>query len=97
MPRKVRLLAASVAELWAMPPAAKRAMREALRSLGDDPSGRSRLLDVKQLDLRSADPPIYRLRVGEWRAAFVVEAREIRVVRIFARSDGYRWLDTFDL
>jgi len=97
MTRKVRLLAASVAQLRAMPPAAKRAMREALRGLGEDPSGRSRLLDVKQLDLRGADPPIYRLRIGEWRAAFVVEAREIKVVRIFARSEGYRWLDTFGL
>lgn len=68
-------------------------MREALRSLGRDPSGRSNLLDVRTLD--GEDRPLFRLRVGGWRAVFEIRGDEIIVWRVFARAEGYTWLDTF--
>ena len=72
-------------------------MRDALRALADDPLGKARLLDVKELDLRRREPPLYRLRVGDWRAVYFVRGRDVLVVRIFHRGEGYRWLDTFHL
>lgn len=40
--------------------------------------------------------PVYRLRVAEWRAVFVLRQEEMRVVKIFHRRDGYAWLDDWD-
>lgn len=47
---------------------------------------------MKLLD-RSEEPPLYRLRVGDWRAAYFAEEDGVVVVRVFHRSDGYAWLD----
>ncbi len=72
-------------------PEPKRRLRAAFRLLGEDPSGVTHDLDVKRLD---TDPgqPMYRLRVGVWRAAFTVD-EDVVVLRIFHRRDGYAWLD----
>jgi len=35
----------------------------------------------------------YRLRVGDFRAVYVVNRDEVRVTEIFRRGRGYRWLD----
>ncbi|MCA1819449.1 MAG: type II toxin-antitoxin system RelE/ParE family toxin [Halobacteriales archaeon] len=75
-----------------MPPEAKRQMREALRKLATDPSGRSMGLDVKMLRTTEA-APVYRLRIGEWRAAWQVRGNVLQVVRVFHRSEGYGWLE----
>jgi|SRR5690349_23523237 len=97
MKRRVRLDAAfAAAPLSRMPPESKKRMREALRSLGDDPSGRARRLDVKELDLSGEGPALLRLRLGDWRAVYAVRARDVVVVRIFHRSEGYGWLERFD-
>lgn len=78
--------------LSTMPPTPRKRMRAALASLPEDPSGTSAGLDVKQL--RTADDPlIFRLRVGDWRAAFIVRDRTVDVVRVFHRGEGYGWLD----
>lgn len=97
MRRRVRLdpdFAAPV--LGRLPPATKRRLREALRALAHDPDGRDRGLDVKELV--SADPgtPAFRLRVGDWRVALLVEGLEIRVLRIFHRREGYGWMERQD-
>lgn len=73
-----------------MAPAVKRRMRHALRLLTEDPSGLTNKLNVKRLDFNPGQP-IYRLRVGEWRAAFTVDSAVV-VLRIFHRSEGYGWL-----
>jgi hypothetical protein len=67
-------------------------MRAALTELGRDASGRSAGLDVKRLQV-GGDPPAYRLRIGNWRAAFLLRPDRIEVVRIFHRDEGYGWLD----
>ena len=35
----------------------------------------------------------YRLRVGDFRAVYVVERDEVKVTEIFRRGRGYRWID----
>ncbi|HLF17106.1 MAG TPA: type II toxin-antitoxin system RelE/ParE family toxin [Candidatus Thermoplasmatota archaeon] len=82
----------AAAPLRAMAPETRKAIRSALRKLAADPSGRTVDLDVKALDLGDG-PPVHRLRVGEWRAAFIVGKELIRVLRVFHRSDGYDWVD----
>lgn len=88
---KVRLhphTAASV--LGTLPPDVKRRIRDALRLLGADPTGRSNGLDVKRLDTNPGQP-IFRVRLGDWRAAYTVQS-EIFVLKIFHRDEGYGWL-----
>ena len=78
--------------LQAMPPEPRKAMEKALASLVEDPSGKRSGLDVRRL---TATPGtnVYRVRVGEWRAAFLLRGRAIEVVRVFHRSEGYSWLE----
>lgn len=78
--------------LRTMPPTPRKRMRAALGRLADDPSGRSNGLDVRPLH---TDGPttVYRLRVGEWRAGWMLRGECVDVVRIFHRSDGYGWLE----
>ena len=76
--------------LRSTPSSAKRRLKEALRRLGQDPSGRSTGLDVKRLDTEPGQA-MYRLRVGDWRIAFTVD-KEVVVLRVFHRSDGYGWI-----
>ena len=35
----------------------------------------------------------YRLRVGEFRAVYLVEGEDVKVTEIFRRGRGYRWAD----
>lgn len=78
------------AALRDLPPAPKRRIRKALDLLAKDPRHPS--LDVRNLDV-TGSPPVLRLRVGEYRVAYVVMGRATRVVRIFHRRDGYGWLE----
>lgn len=97
MSRRVRLDAAYAAPaLSQMPPGPKRRMKDALRRLAQDPTGRTVGLDVRELDVGEALPRLYRLRVGDWRAVFAVGPREVIVARIFHRRDGYGWMERLD-
>ena len=40
--------------------------------------------------LRGIDPPEYRLRVGDWRVRFVVNAGTVLVLRVLNRKNAYR-------
>ncbi len=73
-----------------MAPTTKRRFRDALRALARDPSGRSVGLDVKRLDV-DGGVALWRLRVGDWRAAFTVDEATV-VLRVFHRSEGYGWV-----
>ena len=75
-----------------MPPATKRKVKAALRRLAEDPGGTTNLLDVKRLDFTPGQP-IYRSRIGDWRVAFTVD-KDVVVLRIFHRHEGYGWLDS---
>ncbi len=48
--------------------------------------------DVRRLTA-TAGTNVYRLRVGDWRAAFLLRARAVEVIRVFHRSEGYGWLE----
>lgn len=87
-----------VAALRPMPPATKRRVRAALRALGDDPHPPGAGGAIKRLDRRDPSAePVFRLRVGDHRAVFVVRPPEVRVLFLFPRSEGYRWMARLDL
>ncbi len=59
-----------------------------LRALEEDPRRPRSGADIKRLV--GTSPPKYRLRVGPYRAVYVVEGRDVKVVDIFRRGRGYR-------
>lgn len=77
--------------LRSLPPAPKKAIRQALRKLDDDP--RHNDLDLKALDVDAPAPAHYRCRVGDYRIVFAIRGTETRVARIFHRRDGYGWME----
>lgn len=81
----------ALAFLRSMPPVPKKAVRAAIDALRDDP--RARGLDWKRLETSATSDLLYRLRVGDYRVAYVLRGRDARVVKAFHRAEGYRWLD----
>ena len=69
----------------------KRRIKAALADLAksNKPSGPHPL--IKRLDAPGSGEPLFRLKVGDYRAVYVVREREIRVLRVFDRDDGYEW------
>ena len=98
MGRRLRLLPVGAADVLRRQPATRRRrFKEAFRRLAEDPTGVGTGMDVRVLDTDDNLPRILRLRLGDWRAAFVVEAREVVILRVFHRSEGYAWMDELDL
>lgn len=89
--RKLRFSEASMRQVIArLPPAKKAALRKALdrlRTQGPDGGG----LDIRQL--HGPGQLVFRLRVGDLRVAFRLVGKDIEVVRIFPRRDGYGWME----
>jgi mRNA-degrading endonuclease RelE of RelBE toxin-antitoxin system len=73
-----------------LPPPAKRRMRAALDVLAKDPFDKR--LDVRQLAVDGGQP-VHRMRVGDFRVAYVLDGRTTYITRIFHRRDGYGWLE----
>jgi len=81
MKYRVRYAQAVVKQLERMSPDVARRVRSKIDRLSNDLAG-----DVKRLTNYS---PEYRLRVGDWRVLFNVEADILSIERISHRSDTY--------
>lgn len=78
--------------LRSMPPAAKRAAKEALRALREDPFAFAARADVKELST-TGGPRMFRIRVRSWRLVYQIRAEVVDVIKVFHRRDGYGWMD----
>ena len=90
--RKVLLSKTALRQLERLPAEAARRLRERIRALEDDPLRPRPGADIKPL-WTDDDPPMYRLRVGDYRVLYFVLPKEIRVTEIVHRSRAYRGLD----
>jgi mRNA interferase RelE/StbE len=70
----------------------KKRVKDALENLEDDPFRRRSGSDIKKL-VSSDEPPLYRLRIGDYRAIYFIADHEVKVTEIIHRSKGYRWLE----
>ncbi|MFH1588814.1 MAG: type II toxin-antitoxin system RelE/ParE family toxin [Candidatus Diapherotrites archaeon] len=48
--------------------------------------------DIKKLS-GSYNPAFYRLRVGDYRAIFAIQEKEVKITRILPRKKAYKWMD----
>ena len=74
-----------------LPEKQRERVRAALFGLADDPFRPRPKADIKPL--RGPNRNYYRLRIGEYRAIYVVEGDKVLVAKILARSKAYDWLD----
>ena len=86
--RQVLISQTAKRQLEALQSKERRRVVKALLVLGEDPLRPRPGADIKKLE--GTDPPKYRLRVGDWRAVFLVESREVRIIEVFRRGRGYR-------
>lgn len=90
--RKVLLSKTARRQLDRLPRDANRRIREKLRVLEDDAIRPRPGADIRPL-WGHDDPPLYRLRVGDYRVLYFVLPEEVRITEIVHRSQGYRGLD----
>ena len=67
-------------------------LRIRLEELEGDPFRPRPKTDIKNSG-KHRGVTFYRLRVGDFRAVYVVDRDEVRVTEIFRRGRGYRWLE----
>ncbi|MGY5853709.1 MAG: type II toxin-antitoxin system RelE/ParE family toxin [Candidatus Thorarchaeota archaeon] len=73
-------------------PKQKQRVKDALMSLESDPFQRRSGVDIKKL-VTPDDSPLFRLRIGDYRAIYFISKLEVKVTEIIHRSKGYKWLD----
>lgn len=86
--RTVELTPRALRELDAMPEPLQLRIALKIKRLSDDPLPRGSL--VKRL--QGFEMPVFRLRIGDYRAVFVVEENRIVVLRIIHRRELERAL-----
>lgn len=78
-------------------PSTKRIVKAGLAGLADEPNPPGQRGLIKRLDAPGSGNPVFRLRVGDYRAVYVVRGQEVRVLRVFHRSEGYKWIQRLGL
>lgn len=87
---RVTITPEALAALRSLPPAPKKTIRLAIDALQSD--ARPRGYEWKRLETSTTSDLVFRLRVGSYRVAYVLRGTDVRVVRVFHRDEGYRWL-----
>jgi mRNA interferase RelE/StbE len=67
-------------------------IKDALSNLEDNPFRKRSGSDIKKL-VTQDEPPLFRLRIGDYRAIYFVIDSEVRITEIIHRSKGYKWLE----
>jgi len=88
----VLLSQTAVSQLSLLNTKQKKRVKVALANLEADPYSRRSGSDIKKL-VTPDEPPLYRLRIGDYRAIYFVTGHEVKVTEIIHRSKGYRWLE----
>lgn len=90
--RRILLSKTASRQLDRLPAKAARRIRERIHALEDDPLRPRPGADIRPLWVGD-EPPLYRLRVGDFRVLYFVLPAEVRVTEIVHRSQAYRGLD----
>ena len=92
MPPRIYLGTRAQAVLRNLHPQTKKAIRAALRVLKENwPKAPG--LDLVRMRSDPAAPPIFRLRVGDWRIVLRGRGPDLEAIRVFHREQGYGWME----
>ena len=90
---KYRVLLSETArtQLKRLPDKLQKRIKKALSELGTDPYKPRPKCDIKRV--KGPKRLYYRLRVGNYRAIYVVENDNVKVAKILPRSKAYDWIE----
>lgn len=66
-------------------------IKERLRKLSNDPYRSEPGTDIKKL--RGPKRNYYRLRIGNYRAIYVIDGNRVLVAKVLPRSRAYEWIE----
>ena len=89
---RVLLSQTAVSQLSLLDNKQKERIKEALAQLEGDPFRKRSGSNIKKL-VTPDEPPLFRLRIGDYRVIYFAIGSEVRVTEIIHRSKGYKWLD----
>jgi len=89
---RILLSQTAVSQLSLLNSKQKKRVKVALLNLEDTPFKKRSGVDIKKL-VTPDEPPLFRLRIGDYRAIHFVLKDEVRVTEIIHRSKGYKWLE----
>ena len=89
---RILLSQTAVSQLSLLNTKQKKRVKDGLLNLEENPFKRRSGVDIKKLVTPDV-PPLFRLRIGDYRAIYFVLKDEVRVTEIIHRSKGYKWLD----
>jgi len=73
-------------------PKTKKAIRAALRVLKENwPQAPG--LDLIRMRADPTSPPVFRLRVGDWRIVLRGRGADLEAISVFHREEGYGWME----
>ena len=78
-------------QLKDLPPDLQIQIKERLEELGKDPYRPRPRTDIKRLKGPKRD--YYRLRIGSFRAIYVIEGYNVMIAKILPRSSAYDWIE----
>ncbi len=90
--REILLSRTAVRQLERLPREATRRIRSKLAVPAEDPFRARTGADIRLL-WGQDDPPLYRLRVGDYRVLYFVLKDEVRIAEVLHRSQAYRGVD----
>jgi mRNA-degrading endonuclease RelE of RelBE toxin-antitoxin system len=89
---RVLLSKTAVSQLSLLKSKQKERIKENLIRLEEDPFRRRSGADIKKL-ITQDQPPLYRLRISDYRVLYFVVDHDVKVTEIIHRSKGYKWLE----
>ncbi len=92
MPFSVLISESARDELYSLEEGTESRIKRSFGALKENPFRRRSGADIKKLE-GSANPALYRLRVGEYRIVYSIMEQEVRITKIIHRGRGYDWLD----
>jgi mRNA interferase RelE/StbE len=70
----------------------KERIKTNLKDLQENPFKDRSGTDIKKL-ISTSKPPLFRIRIGDYRAVYFILDDEVKITQIFHRSKGYKWLN----
>jgi len=78
-------------QLGSLPPDMRTQIKRKLQKLEEDPYRARPKVDIKKL--KGPKKYYYRLRMGNYRAIYVIEGKKVMVAKILPRSKVYDWIE----
>lgn len=85
---RVTLSETAARQLRKLPQDIQNRIAKGLRVLGQDPVRLRPKAEIRIIE--GTEPGKYRLRIGDYRAIYVVVGRAVKIIEVFVRSRGYR-------